>query len=268
MIRVYKKGNNTIWIPVSEKSDGIPSRVFLPNKGLLSKYTHGYKSESEKSDYIEALISIQRAFIDNESKVFWVTKKGELKEENQYKAKWRHNGSLISPTLGWAEIEFDVLTFISDEEVISLVLASDSIFARKRSMTIKPILVESEEELELKIEELQSTIGDLVPEGQREPKKIGVSSQQYVRDATVVAYVLKQADGKCECCDSNSPFFKPNGNPYLEVHHVKLLSDRGHDTVTNAIAVCPNCHREFHHGINKRALVELVYLKVRRLVRE
>ncbi|WP_342542729.1 HNH endonuclease signature motif containing protein [Paenisporosarcina sp. FSL H8-0542] len=37
-------------------------------------------------------------------------------------------------------------------------------------------------------------------------------------------------------------------NPYLEVHHIKRLADNGEDSVENAIAVCPNCHRELHFG--------------------
>jgi 5-methylcytosine-specific restriction enzyme A len=36
-----------------------------------------------------------------------------------------------------------------------------------------------------------------------------------------------------------------------EIHHVKLLADSGEDTVENAMALCPNCHRESHFGINK-----------------
>jgi 5-methylcytosine-specific restriction protein A len=34
----------------------------------------------------------------------------------------------------------------------------------------------------------------------------------------------------------------------LEVHHKKQLSEGGEDTVENAIALCPNCHREAHYG--------------------
>jgi 5-methylcytosine-specific restriction protein A len=34
----------------------------------------------------------------------------------------------------------------------------------------------------------------------------------------------------------------------LEVHHKIRLADGGFDTVENAIAVCPNCHRQCHHG--------------------
>ena len=42
------------------------------------------------------------------------------------------------------------------------------------------------------------------------------------------------------------PFLKINGARYLEVHHLKRLADGGSDTIENAVAVCPNCHRELH----------------------
>jgi 5-methylcytosine-specific restriction protein A len=40
-----------------------------------------------------------------------------------------------------------------------------------------------------------------------------------------------------------------DGNPYLEVHHWIRLADGGEDTVNNAIAACPNCHRQQHFGL-------------------
>lgn len=33
-----------------------------------------------------------------------------------------------------------------------------------------------------------------------------------------------------------------------EVHHKVPLSAGGDDTVENAIALCPNCHRKAHFG--------------------
>ena len=47
-----------------------------------------------------------------------------------------------------------------------------------------------------------------------------------------------------------------------------MLADGGSDKVTNAIAICPNCHREFHEGMNKNNKIEEIYIKVSRLVRE
>ncbi|EDT04242.1 HNH endonuclease [Burkholderia ambifaria IOP40-10] len=81
------------------------------------------------------------------------------------------------------------------------------------------------------------------------PKKVQVVTQVYVRNPDVVADVLERAKGACERCTKPAPFVRRRGDaPYLEVHHRKQLADGGEDTVENAIALCPNCHREMHYG--------------------
>ncbi|WP_163591073.1 HNH endonuclease, partial [Klebsiella variicola] len=40
-----------------------------------------------------------------------------------------------------------------------------------------------------------------------------------------------------------------DGTPFLEVHHIEWLSNGGEDSVENAIALCPNCHRQAHFGV-------------------
>lgn len=129
-----------------------------------------------------------------------------------------------------------------------------------------PILCATREELEAKVHDLPSTTA--MPKGQSNPQRKTATVDTFVRDARVVRYVLDAADGNCEVCGSPSPFFKEDGEPFLEVHHVKRLADGGSDTAQNAIAACPNCHREFHHGANRDALRALVYSKVSRLVAE
>jgi 5-methylcytosine-specific restriction protein A len=65
----------------------------------------------------------------------------------------------------------------------------------------------------------------------------------------VKAEVLERANGKCEFCLQNAPFTKvADGTPFLEVHYIKWLSKEGKDTVDNAIALCPNCHKGAHFG--------------------
>ncbi|MCP1498991.1 5-methylcytosine-specific restriction protein A [Pseudomonas migulae] len=76
-----------------------------------------------------------------------------------------------------------------------------------------------------------------------------VSTIVFIRNPDVVAEVLAQANGVCSLCNQKAPFKrKKDQSPYLEVHHRKRLADGGEDTVANAIAVCPNCHRKAHHG--------------------
>lgn len=136
----------------------------------------------------------------------------------------------------------------------------------KRTEELGPILCTTREELEAKVRDLPSTAA--MPTGQSNPERKTTTVDTFVRDARVVRYVLDAADGNCEVCGNPSPFFKEDGEPFLEVHHAKRLADGGSDTAKNAIAACPNCHREFHYGANRDALRVLVYSKVGRLVAE
>lgn len=82
------------------------------------------------------------------------------------------------------------------------------------------------------------------------PPKIAVITYAFVRNPDVVAEVLLRANGKCERCANDAPFTrKTNLQPFLEVHHVIQLSMGGEDTVDNALALCPNCHRHLHFGV-------------------
>ena len=106
------------------------------------------------------------------------------------------------------------------------------------------------------------------PSGRSRPTSTAVSITQFQRDASVKAWVLREANGNCECCSRPAPFMTTDGTPFLEVHHVRQLADQGSDTITNAVALCPNCHRELHYGQNGLVLVEHLYRDISRLVRE
>ncbi len=85
------------------------------------------------------------------------------------------------------------------------------------------------------------------PLGQSVPSKAKDSSSRFVRDPAVIAWVLNEAAGYCEICGRAAPFSRADGQPYLEVHHVRPLGEGGPDTIDNAAACCPNCHRQLHH---------------------
>jgi len=74
------------------------------------------------------------------------------------------------------------------------------------------------------------------------------------RSATIRAYALARSNGYCENCDKVAPFFTSDDAPFLEVHHIYRLSDGGPDRVDSVAAICPNCHREAHFGLNKEKL--------------
>jgi 5-methylcytosine-specific restriction enzyme A len=81
------------------------------------------------------------------------------------------------------------------------------------------------------------------------PERIQLISTGFRRNPDVIAEVLLRANGVCERCKKPAPFRrKSDGSPFLEVHHWKPLGEGGEDVVSNAGALCPNCHREFHFG--------------------
>ena len=70
----------------------------------------------------------------------------------------------------------------------------------------------------------------------------------YQRSQAVRDYVLVRAAGICESCGKPAPFNRKKGDPYLEPHHTRRVSDAGPDHPRWVGAICPNCHREIHHG--------------------
>ncbi len=81
------------------------------------------------------------------------------------------------------------------------------------------------------------------------PQRIKATITFYSRNPDVVAEVLLRANGVCEGCKKPAPFLRAKGKtPFLEVHHKIQLACGGDDSVTNAIALCPNCHRKEHYG--------------------
>jgi len=82
------------------------------------------------------------------------------------------------------------------------------------------------------------------------PMAVQSISRRFRRNPDVTASVLIRAKGKCEQCGKPAPFIRTaDGTPYLEIHHKIMLAEGGEDTLDNAMAVCPNCHRELHFGI-------------------
>ena len=106
------------------------------------------------------------------------------------------------------------------------------------------------------------------PVGSIKPQKSKTSSTKYERDHKVVAWITHLANGICESCNQPAPFQSQDEQPFLEVHHLKQLADGGTDTITNAIAVCPNCHRELHFGQNKVNKKIAIYKSIKRLIKE
>jgi hypothetical protein len=90
---------------------------------------------------------------------------------------------------------------------------------------------------------------DRIKQARKFPERIIVKTTAFLRNEDVIAEVLSRAEGHCELCKKSAPFKRRRDlSPYLEVHHKVRLADGGEDTLANAIATCPNCHRSAHYG--------------------
>ncbi|PWG16183.1 HNH endonuclease signature motif containing protein [Salibaculum griseiflavum] len=99
-----------------------------------------------------------------------------------------------------------------------------------------------------------TTLQDLRARALRSAKPVEVTEWRQAvqvrrqRRADIREYVLKRASGVCELTGDPAPFLKLDGTPYLEVHHIRRLSDGGIDHPVNCAAITPNAHREIHFG--------------------
>jgi hypothetical protein len=71
---------------------------------------------------------------------------------------------------------------------------------------------------------------------------------QKTRSAMIAQYAFCRSRGNCEGCKRPAPFMRRNGQPYLEIHHIRALGDGGADHPLNVASVCPNCHSRVTHG--------------------
>jgi 5-methylcytosine-specific restriction protein A len=125
-----------------------------------------------------------------------------------------------------------------------------------------------EGELQVRVANLRKRRFVSPPTGQTAPEAISKSISTFVRDPAVKAWVIQNAAGKCEACNEPAPFIGADGEPYLEVHHMRSLANHGSDKTTNAVALCTNCHRHTHHGGDRSGFSDAIYSSVVRLVRE
>lgn len=94
-----------------------------------------------------------------------------------------------------------------------------------------------------KLQELRDKINALTND-KSGPKETLIN--QLERRQLIVEYTKLRADGICELCNENAPFFTKNNEPFLEIHHIKPLSQAGEDIIQNTVGLCPNCHRKMH----------------------
>jgi len=97
------------------------------------------------------------------------------------------------------------------------------------------------------IDELLKKASEL-KQNQTEYKTIEVNVP--VRNVYLPVIVKKLAKGKCMLYGEELNYEDSLGLPYLEVHHIKWISQGGLDDLSNMVALCPNCHKKMHISPN------------------
>lgn len=175
------------------------------------------------------------------------------------------NISTVLVRMGWERIEgYKPAKNVGSgvEQRIRQALAAQGVFESEDAAQTA-----DEQTLIRRASKLQQQPFHKLPDGIAQPQKVSTVSTTFVRDPKVRAWVLKEAKGICEGCGSNAPF-EVDGQPFLEVHHVKHLAQKGSDRISNAVALCPNCHQRCHRASDRDAFTEGLYSNVQRLARE
>lgn len=78
-------------------------------------------------------------------------------------------------------------------------------------------------------------------------------SRRPITNPSLGREAIEDSRFRCSVDENHLSFMKPDGTPYLEVHHLIPLSRQADfkyklDTKANIIPLCPNCHRMLHHG--------------------
>ena len=103
--------------------------------------------------------------------------------------------------------------------------------------------------------------------GVKAPAKTRVSATEgYKSNPSVAASALRKAQFQCEI-DKSHVSFQSNAtkSAYVEAHHLIPISKQGLfkfslDVTANIISLCPNCHRQLHHGLKTKKIAPLEIL--------
>ena len=104
-----------------------------------------------------------------------------------------------------------------------------------------------------------------VPMAVAEPARI--EYKVWKRSGILRAQTIEAAHYQCELHPEHRTFIAEHTHkPYMEVHHIIPMNQQeafGHslDVYANVICLCPNCHRQLHHGLvtERHDMIDQIY---------
>jgi 5-methylcytosine-specific restriction protein A len=183
----------------------------------------------------------------------------EINKENSEQLKLLPEGKKISQQ-GFNYLHSDnVLNILrlayqanpTDEKFVTLI---KSLVANTDFLKEFNTMIESYELIEIDSADSVSEIQALEKRMKKAIPEVKERVSQYIERGTIAQKVKKLTNFKCLICEalgkSVHGFKKPNGDYYVEAHHVMPVSKlkQGSLSITNLITVCANHHRQLHYG--------------------
>jgi predicted HNH restriction endonuclease len=125
------------------------------------------------------------------------------------------------------------LQFLREDDILTFL-------DRRGSYTLKGVLLRGELEDDKAAEVSKA-----------EPAKREYLIETYARNQGWVTEAKNRFGVYCLCAGCQNTFLKPDGEPYIEVHHIIPLSDGGEDSLWNLAVLCAHHHRLAHFAESK-----------------
>lgn len=175
---------------------------------------------------------------------------------------------------------------LKDHELILKGIIKKGFFEGKRSLEKQPLLeskiksvfshagntvcrlIESTDISILLSSKDPTTIGSLVEKYTNSTPNVKEVVSEYIEKGSLSDLIKKHNHHECLICKATGsnpiPFYKKDGSPYIEVHHIEFSStlNLGVNNASNLITVCPNHHRQIHYGdvkLTQNAATAAVY---------
>lgn len=135
------------------------------------------------------------------------------------------------PQLGWLRVDNEIAsTWFNRQPTEDTNTLDDNVSDDKKSIT----------ELLADLNEKMKNVS---------PERIEKLVSATIRKDTKIINALKKAtDFKCQFPTCGQRILKKNGGFYIEVAHIKPVSQNGQSILGNLIVLCPNHHKEFDFG--------------------
>lgn len=151
---------------------------------------------------------------------------------------------------------YDQLYTLTGSDLMSLQAMTDSEF-------------QSEVEESLSKPDLVDEILEIIGPESKPPLLPSIAGIRYKRDVNKSKFAIKSSGYRCEVDMLHQSFLSNvTKQGYVEAHHLIPMAaqdifDSSLDVTANIVALCPNCHRQIHHGIyaDKIKLIKILFSK-------